>query len=317
MTTLRTLYEPMEPFESGWLPVSAGHEIYYEQCGCPDGKPALYVHGGPGGGIEPRNRGYFDPGTYRSVLFEQRGTGRSRPFAELDGNTTWDLVEDMERLREKCGIQRWLLFGGSWGATLCLAYAEKHPDRVSELVLRGVFLGREAELRWLYTPEGAAAFHPEKFEAFLAPIPVEERGHLVAAYHRRLFGPDAEEREVCARAWSIWEGSVSRLQPDEDEIRKYSEPEFSLPLARIASHYFVNHCFLEEGQLLRDAGKISEIPGVIIQGRHDMVCPPAAAWELHRTWPISRLEWIADAGHSASEPGIADALIRATDHYRD
>jgi len=317
MTTPRTLYEPGEPFESGWLPVSGGHEIYYEQCGLSDGKPALYVHGGPGGCIEPKNRGYFDPRVYRAVLFEQRGAGRSRPFAELDGNTIWDLVEDMERLRKKCGIERWLLFGGSWGATLCLAYAEKHPDRVSALVLRGIFLGRDAELRWLYTPGGAAAFHPEKFEAFLAPIPVEERGDLVGAYHRRLFGPDAEEREACARAWSIWEGSVSSLQPDEEEIRKYSEPEFSLALARIESHYFLHHCFLEEGQLLRDAGRIAGVPGVIIHGRHDMVCPPTAAWELHRAWPASRLEWIPGAGHSSSEPEITDALIRATDGFRD
>jgi proline iminopeptidase len=250
------------------------------------------------------------------VLFEQRGAGRSRPSAELDGNTTWDLVKDMERLRKKCGIERWLLFGGSWGATLCLAYAEKHPDRVSELVLRGIFLGRDVELRWLYTPGGAAAFHPEKFEAFLAPIPVEERGDLVGAYHRRLFGPDAEEREACARAWSIWEGRVSSFQPDEEEIRKYSEPEFSVSLARIESHYFLHRCFLEENQLLRDAGRISKIPGVIIQGRQDLVCPPTAAWDLHRAWPASRLEWIPGAGHSSSEPGITDALIRATDGYR-
>jgi proline iminopeptidase len=316
MTALRTLYEPVEPFESGWLPVSGGHEIYYEQCGRPDGKPALYVHGGPGGGIEPKNRGYFDPSAYRAVLFEQRGTGRSRPSAELEGNTTWDLVADMERLREHCGIDRWLLFGGSWGATLCLAYAERHPDRVTEMILRGVFLGRDAELRWLYSPDGAAAFHPEKFEAFLAPIPEEERGDVVAAYHRRLFGADQDQREACARAWSIWEGSVSRLQPDPEEIRKYSEPEFSLSLARIASHYFLHGCFLEANQLLRDAGKISGIRGIVVQGRYDMVCPPAAAWELHRAWPASRLAWIADAGHSASEPGIADALIRATDCHR-
>jgi proline iminopeptidase len=313
---MRSLYDPVEPFESGHLDVGDGHAVYYERCGDPGRPAALYIHGGPGGGIEPKNRGYFDPEAWQAVLFEQRGSGRSTPFAELRANTTRHLVADMERLRIHCGIERWLLFGGSWGATLALAYAQAHPGRVAALVLRGVFLGSAEEIRWLYEPEGAARFAPDAWEGFLAPIPVDERHDLLGAYHRRLFGESPEEREACARAWSTWEMMVSRLRPDPAEVEVWSAPEFSLSLARIGSEFFVNGCWLEPDQLLRGASRLAGIPGHIIQGRYDLVCPPAAAWALHRAWPGSTLEWVADAGHSASEPGITDALVRATDRMR-
>ena len=316
MTTLRTLYDAVEPLAAGHLAVGDGHEIYFECCGNPQAPAAVYLHGGPGGGIEARNRGYFDPQAWQAILFEQRGAGRSRPFAELAHNTTADLVADMERLREHCGVERWLVFGGSWGATLALAYAQAHPQRVSGLVLRGVFLGTDEEVQWLYKPAGAAQFYPEAYAAFLAPIPPAEHGDLLAAYHRRLFGDDLATQAACARAWSVWEGTVSRLEPDLQELKLFSDEEFSLSLARIECHYFVNQCFMEPGSLLKNAGRLKNLPGIIIQGRYDLVCPPAAAWRLHQAWPGSRLEWIPAAGHSASEPGITDALVRATDSLR-
>jgi len=316
MTHLRTLYEPVEPLEAGHLAVGDGHEIYYERCGNPDAPAAVYLHGGPGGGVEARNRGYFDPRAWQAILFEQRGAGRSRPFAELTHNTTDHLVADMERLRQRCGVERWLLFGGSWGATLALAYAQAHPQRVSGLVLRGVFLGTEQEVQWLYRMDGAARFYPEAYAAFLEPIPAGEQGDLLAAYHRRLFGDDPAVQLACARAWSVWEGTVSRLQPDLGELELFSAEEFSLSLARIECHYFVNGCFMPPGGLLANMDRLQNIPGVIIQGRYDLVCPPRAAWSLHQAWPGSRLEWVPAAGHSASEPGVTDALVRATDSLR-
>jgi proline iminopeptidase len=316
MTVLRTLYEPVEPLETGHLAVGDGHEIYFECCGNPEAPAAVYLHGGPGGGVEARNRGYFDPQAWQAILFEQRGAGRSRPFAELTHNTTGHLVADMERLRQHCGVERWLVFGGSWGATLALAYAQAHPRRVSGLVLRGVFLGSDAEVQWLYKPGGAAQFYPEAYAAFLDPIPPAERDDLLAAYHRRLFGDDLAAQVECARAWSVWEGTVSRLVPDLQELKLFSDEEFSLSLARIECHYFINQCFMEPGSLLKNAGLLKGLPGVIIQGRYDLVCPPQAAWQLHQAWPGSRLEWVPAAGHSASEPGITDALVRATDSFR-
>lgn len=313
---MRTLYEPVEPSDAGHLPVGNGHEIYYERCGNPEAPAAVYLHGGPGGGFEAKNRGYFDPAAWQVVLLDQRGAGRSRPFACLEHNTTADLVADLERLRHHCGLERWLLFGGSWGSTLALAYAQAHPKRVTGLVLRGIFLGTDEEVHWLYKAGGAAQFYPEAYEAFLAPIPAAEHGDLLAAYHRRLFGGDLEEQAACARAWSLWEGTVSRLTPDPVEIALFTGGKFSLSLARIECHYFVNHCFMEPGSLLRDAGRLKGLPGVIIQGRYDLVCPPVTAWRLHRAWPGSRFQWVPAAGHSASEPGITDALIRATDSFR-
>ena len=316
MTQLRQLYPPVKPFDAGLMPVSGGHQIYYEQCGKQGGQAALYLHGGPGGGIEDKNRGYFDPQTYHSVLFEQRGSGRSRPFAGLENNTTQDLIEDIERLRRHAGAERWLVLGGSWGSTLALAYAEAHPERVSALVLRGIFLGEQEEIDWLYRPDGVAIFYPDIWQEFIEPIPEAERGDLLNAYHRRLMGPDSSERQACAKIWSVWEGSLCRLLPDRDELRRFGEPEFAVALARLEAHYFVNHCFMEEGQLMKHVQRIREIPGIIVQGRYDMVCPPLSAWKLHRAWPASRLDFIGDAGHSASEPGISDALVRATDHFR-
>jgi proline iminopeptidase len=315
--TLRSCYPEIEPYRDDFLEVPGGHRLHFEECGDAKGKPAVFLHGGPGGGIEAKHRGHFDPGAYRIVLFDQRGAGKSTPHAGLENNTTWDLVGDMERLREQLGIERWLVFGGSWGATLALAYAETHPERVTELVLRGIFLGREREVRWLYEEGGAGRFFPDRWEEYLAPIPAGERGDLVGAYHRRLTGPDTAERAACARAWSVWEGSISRLQADEEEVRKFAEPEFSLAFARIESHYFVNRCFLEsDGQLLDGVERLRSIPGIIVQGRYDVVCPPETAWELHRRWPGSELVIVPDAGHAASEPGIVDALVRATDRFR-
>ncbi len=313
----RTLYDPVDPFDSGWLDVGNGHQIHYEQCGNPDGKPAVFLHGGPGGGFEAKHRGYFDPRAYRIVLLDQRGAGKSRPFAGLEHNTTWDLVADLERLREHCGVESWLVFGGSWGSTLALAYAQTHPGRVTELVLRGIFLGTRREVAWLYDPDGAARFYPDRYQGFLAPIPVAERGDLLEAYRKRLFGPASEERTACAVAWSLWEGGACRLVPDLEELEMFSDPDLAVALARIECHYFVHDCFLEDGQLLRDMGKVARTPGVIVQGRYDMVCPPAAAWDLHQAWPAGELIWVPDGGHSASEPGITDALVRATDGFRE
>ena len=316
MTELRDLYPPIEPFEDGLLSVGDGHEVYWEQCGRPDGKPVLFLHGGPGAGCDEKNRRYFDPDAYRVVLLDQRGAGRSRLFGNVKANTTPHLISDIEKIRDHLGIDRWLVFGGSWGSTLALAYAEEHPGRVSGLILRGIFLGRQAEIDWFSAPGGAARFRPDPWERFAARIPAPERGNLLAAYHRRLFGDDEVERTASARAWSTWESSLCRLLPDIEEIESLAEPEICVALARLESHYFLNRCFLEEGQLLSRAGRIVDIPGIIVQGRYDLVCPPAAAWELHRAWPASRIEMVPVAGHSASEPAMLDALLRATDAFR-
>ncbi len=316
MSALRTLYPPVEPFDSGHLPVGDGHRIYYERCGRPQAPPAVYIHGGPGGGFEDRNRGYFDPEAWQVVLFEQRGCGRSTPFASLSHNTTAHLVEDMERLRRHCGIERWLLFGGSWGATLALAYAQAYPERVSGLVVRGVFLGTDEEAQWLYGPDGAARFYPEAYARFAEVIEAPRRQHLMAAYHDGLFGADEERQRQYARAWCQWEGTVSRLVPDMAELEQYDGDGMALALARIECHYFANHCFLEPGALLTGMERLQGIPGTIIQGRYDLVCPPQAAWRLHAAWPGSQMVWVPAAGHSASEPGITDALVCATDAFR-
>lgn len=315
MTELRTLYNPIEPFDSGRLQVSPIHELYYEQCGNPQGKPAVFLHGGPGGGISPDYRRYFDPEVYRVVLFDQRGSGQSTPHASLEDNTTWHLVQDIERLRDHLGIKRWQVFGGSWGSTLALAYAETHPDRVSELVLRGIFLCRPKEIQWFYQ-EGASAIFPDVWEEYLKVIPEAERVDMVSAYHRRLTSEDPAVRLEAARAWSIWEGSTSKLFFDPSMIEKFAEPEFALAFARIECHYFMNNAFFNtDNYLIENVGRIRSIPGVIVQGRYDVVCPATSAWELHRAWPEAQLHLIPDAGHSISEPGIIDALVRATDHF--
>lgn len=315
-TETRTLYPPIEPYNTGRLRVSDLHELYFEESGNPKGKPVLFVHGGPGSGTDPKQRRFFDPAAYRIVLFDQRGCGKSTPRASVEENTTWLLVEDMETLRRHLGIERWLVFGGSWGSTLSLAYAQKHPERVTELVLRGIFLLRQQEIRWFYQ-HGAHTLFPDAWEDFVAPIPPEERGNLVQAYHKRLMGEDERVRQEAARAWSIWEGRTSYLAPNADYIAHLGEDEFSLTFARIECHYFVNRAFLRgDTQLLDDVPRIRHIPGVIVQGRYDMCCPVEGAWALHKAWPEAELKIIPNAGHAAYEPGTTHALIEATDRFR-
>lgn len=313
---LRKLYPAIEPYRSERLKVSDIHEIHIEECGNPSGKPVIFVHGGPGGGIVPEYRQYFDPEAYRVVLFDQRGCGKSTPHASLDENTTWDLVADMERIRTRLDIDRWLVFGGSWGSTLSLAYAQSHPDRAKALVLRGIFLLRPSELRWFYQ-DGASHIFPEAWESYLAPIPPEERGDLMQAYYRRLTAEDVEVRQGAARAWSLWEAATSKLHPDPKLMDEFDKAEFAEAFARIECHYFVNRGFLDHpDQLLENVPVVRHIPAVIVQGRYDVVCPMTTAWELHKRWPEAEFRVIPDAGHSAGEPGIVDALLRATDSFR-
>ncbi len=313
---MRDLYPSIEPFKTERLKVSDLHELHLEQSGRPDGQPVVFLHGGPGAGTEPKHRQFFDPATYRIVLFDQRGCGKSTPRASLEANTTWDLVEDIEKIRIHLGVDRWLVFGGSWGSTLALAYAETHPDRVTALVLRGIFLLRPHELRWFYQ-EGASFVFPDVWESFLAPIPAAERGDLMNAYHRRLTGPDAAAREAAGHAWSTWEATTITLLPDEHMVDDFSERDAADNLARIESHYFVNGGFFDRpDQLLDNIPAIREIPAVIVQGRYDMCCPMTSAWDLHRRWPEAAFEVVPDAGHAAFEPGIADRLIEATDRFR-
>ncbi|MAB10617.1 prolyl aminopeptidase [Hyphomonas sp.] len=314
MTGLRTLYPEIEPFETGFLETGDGHRIYWERVGTKGAKPAVFLHGGPGGGCSASHRRLFDPALYDVILFDQRGCGRSTPFASLDNNTTWHLVADIERLREMIGVETWQVFGGSWGSTLALAYAETHPDRVSELVLRGIYLLTKAEMNWYYQ-FGVSEMFPEKYEAFIAPIPEAERGDLVTAYRKRLTGDDREEQLRCARAWSVWEGETITLLPEPSTSDQFHEAEFSLAFARIENHYFIHDGWFEDGQLLRDAGRLKDIPGTIVHGRYDMPCPMRQAWALHRAWPKSEFYPIEGAGHAYSEPGILDQLIRATDKY--
>lgn len=312
---MKILYSVIEPYDVGRLKVSPVHELYYEQCGNPGGKPAVFLHGGPGGGIVPDYRRYFDPDIYRVILFDQRGSGQSTPHASLEENTTWDLVADIERLREHLGIERWQVFGGSWGSTLALAYAETHPEHVTELVLRGIFLCRPQEIKWFYQ-EGASAIFADVWEEYLKVIPEAERSDMVSAYHKRLTSDDDAARLEAARAWSIWEGSTSKLFFDSDSIEKFADPEFALAFARIECHYFMNNSFFPtENYLIENVGGIRQIPAVIVQGRYDVVCPMTSAWDLHRAWPEAELRIIQDAGHSISEPGIIDALIDATDRF--
>ena len=313
---LRTLYPAIEPFASGFLQVSPLHRLYYEQCGNPDGKPVVFLHGGPGAGCGPNSRRFFDPAHYHIILFDQRGCGRSTPHAELLDNTTWELVADMERLREHLGIDRWQVFGGSWGSTLALSYAQTHPQRVSELVLRGIFMLRRWELEWFYQ-KGCDAIFPDAWETYLAQIPEVERGDLISAYYRRLTSPDPAIRLSAAKAWSVWEASTSYLLQDAGQIQGNAVDEFALAFARIECHYFVHGGFFEaDDQLLRNASRLKDIPAVIVQGRYDVVCPTRSAWDLHRAWPEADLRIVADAGHSAFEPGITDELVRATDRFR-
>lgn len=311
------LYSPVKPYRSGYLRVDAIHRIYFEESGNPNGKPAVFLHGGPGGGTEPRMRRFFNPKKYRIVLFDQRGCGRSRPHGSLVDNTTWQLVRDIEALRTRLMIERWLVFGGSWGSTLALAYAEKHPGRVTELVLRGIFLARRSEIDWFYqSPDGTASLYPDQWEAFVAPIPLVERRSMVRAYYKRLTSPNKKTAIRAARAWSIWEAATSHLRTDPDEVAKWSRPRQATAVARIECHYFLHRGFFRrDGQLLDELPRIRRIPAVIVQGRYDVICPMRSAWDLHRAWPEAELRVVDDAGHSAFEPGTARELVRATDKF--
>ncbi len=305
------LYPDIKPFVTQRLCVSPLHTLYVEECGNPGGLPVIFLHGGPGVGCEPMHRRFFDPQRYRIVLFDQRGCGRSMPHAELEENTTLHLVADIEAIRQRLGIDRWLVFGGSWGSTLALIYAQTHPERVLGLVLRGVFLCRSEDIRWFYQ-EGASRIFPDLWKHFLDPIPENERSDLLQAYYRRLVGSDEVERLRVARAWSIWEASTLSVRRNSAVIEHFTNARVALSLARIEAHYFINDIFLETNQLLRDAHRLRGIPGVIVHGRYDLICPLDGAWALHKAWPDSELRIIPDAGHAASEPGITDALVRAT-----
>lgn len=314
---MRSRYPSIEPFRYGHLSVSPHHSIYWEECGNPRGKPVVFLHGGPGSGLEASHRTFFDPETYRIVLFDQRGCGKSTPHASLEENTTWDLVEDIEKIRKMLEIDRWVVFGGSWGSTLALAYAETHPDRVKGLIVRGIFLCRKSELHWFYQ-SGAHHIFPDEWEKYLDPIPEEERGNLLEAYYRRLTSKDSAVRKKAAYTWTAWEGATIRLKSDPHGFASFTEERHADAIARIECHYFINRGFFKsDGWLLEHATKLKKIPGVIIHGRYDIVCPLESAWALHKVWPEARLEIVAEAGHAASEPGISDALVRAADEFRD
>lgn len=307
-----TLYPEIQPYAEHRLTVEPPHDLYLEESGNPDGMPVLVVHGGPGGGCEDYYRRFFDAERFRIIMLDQRGAGRSTPLAELEGNTTDALIADMERVRQFLGLERWMLFGGSWGATLSLAYAQAHPQRVTGLVLRGIFLCRPADIQWLYQ-DGARRVFPDHWEDFLSPIPEAERGDLVTAYYRRLTSTNELEQIQAAKAWSIWEGRCATLHPNPRVVEHFSHPHVAIALARIECHYFMHQGFMAEGQLLHDAGRLAGIPGVLVHGRYDMVCPLDNATALSRAWPDAELRIIREAGHSASEPALVDALVRAVE----
>lgn len=316
---MRSFYPEIEPFDSGLLDVGDGQQIYYEVSGNPDGKPAVYLHGGPGGASSSDQRRVFDPAKYRIVLFDQRGCGNSLPHAsapeaDLSSNTTWHIVSDIEALRSHLGIDAWLVCGGSWGSALALAYAEKHPDRVTELVLRGIFTLRTSELDWFYEG-GAANVYPDLWEGFLAPVPDDQRGRLVQAYSRLLNDPDPAVHIPAGKAWARWESSAITLLPDEGLVAHFTEDAFAVAFARIENHFFMHAGWMDDGQLIAEAGRLKDIPGVIVQGRYDMCTPATTAWDLHRAWPEAELRMIPDAGHAFTEPGILDAIIEATDRF--
>lgn len=311
---LRGFYPEIEPFETGFLDVGDGHTIYWERVGTKGAKPAVFLHGGPGGGTSPLQRRLFDPALYDVLLFDQRGCGKSTPHAGLDANTTWHLVADIERLRTMMGVEKWLVFGGSWGSTLALAYAETHPEHVSELVLRGIYTLTRAELDWYYQ-FGVSEMFPDRWEMFQAPIPENERHDMMGAYRRYLTGTDKKKQLECAIAWSTWEGATITLLPNPDYAAHFGEDDYAIAFARIENHFFVHGGWMDEGQLLRDAHKLKDIPGVIVHGRYDMPCPAKYAWQLHKAWPKADFHLVEGAGHAYLEPGILDQLIRATDRF--
>lgn len=311
---MRDLYPEIQPYNTLQLAVDDVHTLYVEEVGNPDGVPALFLHGGPGAGCEPYHRRFFDPDRYRVVLFDQRGAGRSTPHADLSNNTTWDLVADIEKIRETLGIERWVVFGGSWGSTLALAYAQTHPQRVRALILRGIFLCRPHEIAWFYQ-QGASRIFPDYWEDFVAPVEPAQRHDMLSAYHRLLTGTDELRRLAAARAWSVWEGRTATLLPDERVAAHFAQAHVALSMARIECHYFMHDAFLRANQLIDDAGRLSGIPGVIVHGRYDAICPLENAWELHHAWSGSELSIIADAGHSAAESGTRSRLVEATDLF--
>ena len=308
---MESLYPPIKPYVSHSLAVGDGHTLHVDECGNSLGQPVLFVHGGPGAGCEPYHRQFFDPDKYRIILFDQRGAGKSAPHADLHANTTQALVADMEFIREHLKIEKWVLFGGSWGSTLSLVYAETHPERVQGMILRGIFLCRPKEIEWFYQ-SGASRIYPDLWEDFLSPIPEAEHDNLLVAYHQRLTGADELARMAAAKAWSIWEGRTANLQPKKSVVEHFGDPHTALSLARIEAHYFMNNAFLENNQILRDVHRLANIPGIIVQGRYDMICPMESAWELYKAWEMVELNIIPDAGHSAAEAGTIDALVNAT-----
>ena len=310
------LFPAIEPYNKGRLQASPLHEIYFEECGNPDGVPIVFLHGGPGGGLHKEYRQFFDPKHYRIVLFDQRGAGQSTPSAEVEENTTWDLVHDVELVRKHLGIRNWIVFGGSWGSTLALSYAVTHPEKALGLILRGIFLCRPSEIEWFYQ-HGAHEIFPDDWEGYLAPIPENEREDMVAAYHKRLFGDNEAEKLKAALAWSKWEISTSRLYRNDKAIKEFEDPKLALAFARIENHYFFNNAFFEtENFILENVQKIRHVPGIIVQGRYDVVCPMRSAWDLHRAWPEAELVVVPDSGHSALEPGISSELVRATEEFK-
>ncbi|MDO9433177.1 MAG: prolyl aminopeptidase [Phenylobacterium sp.] len=309
----RGLFADNEPYAHGWLPTGGPHEIFYEECGNPDGKPCVILHGGPGGAVNPTMRRFFNPAKWRMALFDQRGCGKSRPNASLDDNTTWSLIEDLERLRVHLGVEKWTVFGGSWGSTLALAYAIKHPERVEALVLRGIFLLTQRELRWFYQ-DGASMLFPDAWARFCAPIPLAERGDMMSAYHKRLTHPDRRVQAEAAQAWSQWEGDTISIRGPEARPSKFNEIDFAIAFARIECHFFANGGFFtEDGWILNNIDKIRGIPGWIVQGRFDVVTPMDSAWSLKNAWPEANFDIVWDAGHASTEPGIVDGLVRATE----
>lgn len=315
LTYERTLYPPIEPYASGMLDVGDGHTLYWERCGTPGAKPAVMLHGGPGGGCSPDHRRQWNPAHYDVLLFDQRGCGRSTPFASLEANTTWHLVADIERLREMCGHEQWQVFGGSWGSTLALSYAVSHPQRVTELILRGIFLSGRKELDWL-TRYGASELYPEEWDRFVAHVNGREGEDMTEPYWALLDDPDPEVRRAAAAAWNRWEGVTVTLLPSEETVDHMAEGDNAVATARIENHYFRHQCWLKEGELLeRAAATLRGIPGIIVQGRHDCCTPPAAAWALKKAWPEVELQIVPDGGHLFSEPGITDGLVRATDRF--
>ncbi len=315
-TTRRTLYPDFQPYETGHLDVGDGHNVFWELSGNPNGKPVVFLHGGPGGGSSPEHRRQFNPEKYKILVFDQRGCGKSTPYASLEANTTWHLVEDIEKLRTQVAqVDKWQVFGGSWGSTLSLAYAQKYPERTTELVLRGIFLFDQPEIDWMYKEGGASCIYPDKWEEFLEPIPDSERGDPVEAYRKLLTSEDVNVQLTAAKAWSKWEGDIVTLLPSPSTIEHFTSPEVAVAVARIENHYMANHGWLDEGQLLKGAERLRGIPGVIVQGRHDSCTPPVAAWNLKQAWPEVELNIIPDGGHLFNEPGVLDGLIRATDRF--